>query len=70
MAKKPTATGRPRLSASPTTQMGVKLSEDEKALLVRAATKDNRTLSNWSRIALVSEAKRQLGIDPDATESR
>jgi hypothetical protein len=40
-----------------TVTIGIKVTEEEKAAIISAALKDNRTLSAWSRIMLVKAAK-------------
>jgi uncharacterized protein (DUF1778 family) len=62
--------GRPPMFEGGATRIGIKMSVADRELLERAAEKARRQFSDWCRLSLVDEAKRQLGIDPDATEPR
>ena len=44
-----------------TERINLRVKEDEYALLEMASQHDERSLSNWSRRALLREARRQLG---------
>ncbi len=44
-----------------TERINLRVTEKEYALLELASQKDERSLSNWARRALVHEARRQLG---------
>jgi uncharacterized protein (DUF1778 family) len=44
-----------------TERINLRVTEKEYALLDLASQKDERSLSNWARRALVREARRQLG---------
>ena len=44
-----------------TERVNLRLTKQEFALLEMASRKDERSLSNWARRALVREASRQLG---------
>jgi len=41
-----------------TEQIGIRLTPDERASLEAAAEREQRTLADWSRLALLREAKR------------
>jgi uncharacterized protein (DUF1778 family) len=43
-----------------TERINLRVTEKEFALLEKACEKDDRSLSNWARRALVHEARRQL----------
>lgn len=61
-------TGRPKASEPKSTFIGMKLTAAEALLIRQAAERDARSTSNWARLILVAEAKRQLGIDPGSGE--
>ena len=44
-----------------TERINLRVTEDEFALLEMASEQEERSLSNWARRALLSEARRQLG---------
>ncbi len=44
-----------------TERVNLRVTEKEYALLERAASREERSLSNWARRALVNAARRQLG---------
>ena len=44
-----------------TQRVNLRVTEREYALLELASRKDDRSLSNWARRALIHEARRQLG---------
>ena len=57
MSKQAKKIGRPKTLAGETSQVGIKVSNVDRALWERAATLDRRGLSDWCRLALNQAAK-------------
>lgn len=60
--------GRPAMFPGGATRIGIKMGVSDRQILERAAEKSRRQLSDWCRLTLVDEARRQLGIDPELPE--
>ena len=52
---------KPKQKQKLTERINLRVTAKELALLEEASRKDERSLSNWARRVLVSEARRQLG---------
>ena len=52
---------KPKDSKKLSERINLRVTEKEYALFEQASEKDDRSLSNWARRALLNEARRQLG---------
>lgn len=54
--------GRPPKGAPLTTNIGFKVSEEEHDLIAQACDRVKRKLSEWCRLRLVNQARKELGL--------
>lgn len=55
--------GRPRLDVTRSRVVGARFSDDEYAIVVRAAAADDRDVSSWIRLAVMRQATEETRQD-------
>ena len=56
----PAKMGRPKLSSTSTSHLGIKIAKEDRDLIERAAEKARRSISDWCRLALIDAASAEL----------